>query len=324
MPRDLAGPELAADQLAVRRQVAGRERLLVLLRVAAEHLRRRPLHVGDDDVHLAAGGFFDPRHRVGGGEAEHAAAFGQQVGDQDDRPLHLRQRLGDAADEEDRHQAGVEAAGADDHGVELGDRLRHRRMNRHRRLEPDPAHEPARRLPRIHFHLAARRRAVAVFRAHRRLLHADRPHPAAAAEQRAQPVDGVEKIAAVALHHRQQQVAAGVAAELGVLERRQARQQHAPRFAGVARQRQRALQDVAGRQHAELVAQLSGAAAAVEHRDDGVEVQPRVLLQAAEQARQSGAAAEAADVQLAQTHRGHCSPSVPWLVGRRTGSAADR
>ena len=37
--RDLAGPELAADQLAVLRQLARRERLLVLERVAAEHLR---------------------------------------------------------------------------------------------------------------------------------------------------------------------------------------------------------------------------------------------------------------------------------------------
>ena len=71
--------------------------------------------------------------------------------------------------------------------------------------------------------------------------HADRPHAAAAAEQRAQPVDGVEEVAAVALHHRQQQVAAGVAAELGVLERRQAREQDAARLAGVARERERAL-----------------------------------------------------------------------------------
>jgi hypothetical protein len=47
----------------------------------------------------------------------------------------------------------------------------------------------------------------------------------------------------------------------------------------VARERQRALQHVAGRQHAELVAQLAGAAAAVEHRDHGVELQPRVVLQ---------------------------------------------
>ena len=106
--------------------------------------------------------------------------------------------------------------------------------------------------------------------------HADRPDAAAAAEQRAQPVDRIEEIAAVALHHRQQQVAAGVAAEPRVLERRQPRQQHAPRLARVARERQRALEDVAGRQHAELVAQLPGAAAAVEHRDDGVEVQPRI------------------------------------------------
>ena len=87
-----------------------------------------------------------------------------------------------------------------------------------------------------------------------------------------------------------------------LLERRQARQQHAARFALVARERERALQHVARRQHAELVAQLTGAAAAVEHRDDGVELQPGIGLEPAEQARQPGAAAEAADVQLAQLH----------------------
>ena len=88
-----------------------------------------------------------------------------------------------------------------------------------------------------------------------------------------------------------------------VLEHRQPRQQHAPRLALVARQRERALQHVARRQHAQLVAQLPGAPAAVEHRDDGVDVQPRVRLQAAEQARQAGAAAEAPDVQRPQLHR---------------------
>src|SRR3954462_9186679 len=36
---DVAGPEFAANQLAMVRQVARRERLLVLLRVAAQHLR---------------------------------------------------------------------------------------------------------------------------------------------------------------------------------------------------------------------------------------------------------------------------------------------
>ena len=63
---------------------------------------------------------------------------------------------------------------------------------------------------------------------------------------RAQPVDRGQEVPAVLLHHRQQQVAAGVAAEARVLERRQPRQQHAPRLAFVARQRQRALEHVAG------------------------------------------------------------------------------
>ena len=119
---------------------------------------------------------------------------------------------------------------------------------------------------------------------------------------RAQAVDGGQEVAAVLLHHRQQQVAAGVPGQPRVLERRQPRQQDAPRLGFVARQRQRALEHVARRQHAELVAQHAAAAAAVEHRDDGVQPQPRVALQAAEQAGQPGAAAEAADVELAELH----------------------
>src|SRR5439155_6013291 len=94
----------------------------------------------------------------------------------------------------------------------------------------------------------------------------------------------------------------GVAAEPRVLEHRQARQQDATRLARVARERERAFQDVARRQDAELVAQLSRAAAAVEHRDDAVRVQPWVGLQPAQEARKAGASAKAADAQLAQTH----------------------
>src|SRR5581483_12188956 len=143
---------------------------------------------------------------------------------------------------------------------------------------------------------------------------ADRPHASAAAEQRAQAVDGVEEIAAVALHHRQQQVAAGVAAEPRVLERRQAREQHATRFARVPRERQRALQDVAGRQHPQFVPELTRTAAAVEHRDDGVDLQPRIVLQAAEQAGKPRAAAEAADIELAKAHRGTFYTMASWLT----------
>jgi len=94
-----------------------------------------------------------------------------------------------------------------------------------------------------------------------------------------------------------------VAAEARVLfERRQPRQEHAARLAFVASQGQRTLQHVARRQHAQLIAQLPRAAAAVEHRDDGIEAKPRVRLQPAKQARQPGASAEASDVQLAQSH----------------------
>ena len=136
------------------------------------------------------------------------------------------------------------------------------------------------------------RRASASRRAYsahtRGLLDADGPDAPRAAEQRAQAVDGGEEVAAVALHHRQQQVAAGVAAEPRVLERRAAATSSTRRASASLRASASAhLQDVARRQHAELVAQLAGAAAAVEHRDDRVDPQPGVRLQAAEQAREA-------------------------------------
>ena len=118
----------------------------------------------------------------------------------------------------------------------------------------------------------------------------------------AQAVDGGDEVAGVLLHHRQQQVAAGVPGEPAVLEHRQPREQDLPRLALVARERQRALEDVARRQHAELVAQLPGRPAAVEHRDDGVQVDPGNRLETTEQARQPGAAAEATDLEDAQSH----------------------
>src|SRR5262249_12509977 len=222
--------------------------------------------------------------------------------DQDDRTLHLGQRIGHAAHEKDRHQAGIEAPRSDDHRIELGDRPGDARMNGDRRLEPDPPHELSGRLPRVHFHFPACRLAVAVLGADRGALDRPRPPSPAAAEQRPQAVNRVEEIAAVALHHRQQQVAAGWGAEARVAGGRQPREQHAPRFPRVAGERERALENVAGRQHAELVTQLPRAAAAVEHRDDRVQVQPGIVLQAAEKTGEPGAAAEAADVQLAQTH----------------------
>ena len=87
------------------------------------------------------------------------------------------------------------------------------------------------------------------------------------------------------------------------IDRRQPRQQHAARFGFVTRQRERALQHIAGGQYAKLVAKLARAAATVEHGDDGVQAEPGIDLQSAEQAGQSGAAAKAADVQLVQSHQ---------------------
>ena len=157
---------------------------------------------------------------------------------------------------------------------------------------------------RVDLDLAARRRPVRVARAQAGLLDADGPHAPPAAEQRAQPFHAGEEAAAVLLHHRQQEVAAGVPGQARVFQRRQPRQQQPARLALVARERQRALQHVARRQHAEFVAQLPRAAAAVEHGDDGVHVEPGVLLQPAEHARQAGAPAEAAHLHHPQVHGG--------------------
>ena len=176
------------------------------------------------------------------------------------------------------------------------------------RLQPQPRDRVAGALPRVDLDLAAGARAVAILGADARLLDADRPDPPGAAEQRAQPVDRGQEVAAVPLHHRQQQVAAGVPAQPRVLEHRQPRQQHPPRLLLVPRERQRAFQHVARRQHPELVAQLPRAPAAVEHRHDGIQRQPRVGLEPAEQARQTRAAAKTPDVQLPQMHE---SPIIP-------------
>ena len=48
--------------------------------------------------------------------------FGEQVADDDDRSLDAGEHLGDAVDEQRRHQAGEEAARTDHHRVELRDR----------------------------------------------------------------------------------------------------------------------------------------------------------------------------------------------------------
>src|SRR4029077_116165 len=108
---------------------------------------------------------------------------------------HVLQRFGNAADQEDRHQAGVEATWTNRHRVELADRTRDRWVDGHGRLEPDAFDEAAGRLAGIDFDLAARHRPIVVLRADRRLLNADRPDTPAAAEQRTQAVDGVEEVA---------------------------------------------------------------------------------------------------------------------------------
>ena len=122
------------------------------------------------------------------------------------------------------------------------------------------------------------------------------------AEQRSQAFDRGQEIAAVSLHHREQQVAAGVTAERAARASAGARaaRRRASRSLRASASAQR--KHVARRQHAELVAELPRAAPAVEHGHDRVQVQPGIGLQSAEQAGQTGAAPETADVEPAQFH----------------------
>ena len=70
-------------------------------------------------------------------------------------PRTGRKRVGDAAHEQRRHQARVEAARPDDHGIEAADRLGHRRVNHGRRLEPHALDATSLDLRGIHFHFTA-------------------------------------------------------------------------------------------------------------------------------------------------------------------------
>ena len=89
-----------------------------------------------------------------------------------------------------------------------------------------------------------------------------------------------------------------------MLQRGQPRQQDPAGFLLIARQRQRTFKHIARREHAELVSQLTRTATTIEHRDDGIDTQPGILLQPAEQAGEPGPTSKAADVQLPQLHVG--------------------
>ncbi len=245
--------------------------------------------------------------------------------------LDLGKRLAHAPHQQRRHKAREEAAGPDDHGVESADRVGHRGHDVRFGRQPHAPHLVAQVLPRVHLDLAARGRAVAVFGADCGGLDADGPHAPLAAEQTSQPVHRGQEVARVL---RPSSRAAGCRrygrprrSWCSIVGRRDSR--HAPGFAFVPRQRERALQDVAGRQHAEFVAELARTAAAVEHGDDRVQAQPRVALETAEQARQAGAAADAPDVQLAKPHAGHsiggrgASPAQGCPAWAARGASAD-
>ena len=109
--------------LALSRNTREARRVLLARLPTLEHIERRPRRIHHHDIHLAADRLFDPLDGIGGAESRHAAAFGQQIRDEDDGAAHAGQRLGDAIHQKIRHQARVEAAGTDDDGVEFADRL---------------------------------------------------------------------------------------------------------------------------------------------------------------------------------------------------------
>ena len=176
-------------------------------------------------------------------------------------------------------QARVEAAGADDHGVEAADRLRHRRMNRRpparARCGGRVARASGRRRPRPRRASPSRRRTRRTPTRGSTLTGQTRPRQPSRARR---PSTAARKSPLYCSIIDSSRLPPVWPPRRRVLERRQARQQHAPRLALVPRQRQRALEDVAGRQHAELVAELARAAAAVEHGDDRVQIWSQGLV----------------------------------------------
>ena len=95
----------------------------MLERVASQHLRGRPFHVGNHDIDAAVDGFLDPRHRICCSESGHAPALRQEVCNEDHWTGHFGERLGHPPHEKDGHQARVETPWADQDGIELAYRV---------------------------------------------------------------------------------------------------------------------------------------------------------------------------------------------------------
>ena len=287
VPGDVGLPEVPGDDLAALRHLTDRQRLLVLGAVACQHRVGGVAFVGDDDIDRAVDG------------AAIQATASAAVNPLMPRPSVSRFVTRMIGPSTSRSRSATPCTSSV--GIRLVKKLpgpmiaaskvaiafctagwmracgsSQTRVTRWPRAWPSSTSTS----PRVTVPSAYSAQSVA----RSTLTGQTRPrHPSSAAEA----VHRGQEVAAVLLHHRQQQVAAGVAAEPLVLQRRQPAEQDAPRLALVARQRERAAQHVARRQHAKLIAELAGAAARIEHGHDRVDVQPRVALQAAEQRRQS-------------------------------------
>src|SRR5262245_53831044 len=114
MPGDLILPEVSFDELGPGWQAAQRERPLLFRRISRQDVPRGPGRIVNDDIDRAPDRLADLAHGIAGCEAVHAAAFGEQVRDQDERTAHVLQRIAHALYEENRHEARVETPRADE------------------------------------------------------------------------------------------------------------------------------------------------------------------------------------------------------------------
>ena len=183
-----------------------------------------------------------------------------------------------------------------------------------RRLEPDALDDSAFALPGVDFHLAARRTCRRGTRRRRGALGAHRPYAAAAARaaragrRRRRGSRRCTAPSSTAAGCRRCDRASRRCSRVGSRDSRTRRASASLRASASAH-----LSTSPGGRTPSSSRRTPRAAAAVEHRHDGVQPQPGIALQTAQQAGQAGAATKAADVELTHLHRSEIVLSCPCL-----------
>src|SRR5688572_23823295 len=230
----------------------------------------------------------DTRDEVVDREAVGVAFLGHQIAVVDHLPLGPSDRFRDAFHEEVRQDAAVEVAGTDDDAVGGVDGLDGLRVGVDLRLEAQVG--VLRELRDLDGVLAVDA-DVAAPADEPRVLRRDGHDRAAGRQHHAGDADSLVEVAGDLLERRQEDVAEVVPLEAAFLETVvEELADDGVRF----RDGDEALAHVAGRQHAELVAQDARRAAVVGHRDDGRKLH-RIFLQAGQQGELSRAAADRDD-----------------------------